>query len=35
MVRIPFSLVNAIDTVLMLMAFRDGYVHEGQWIKSI
>ena len=35
MVRISLSLVNMIDTVLMFTTFRDGYIHEGQWIKSI
>lgn len=35
MVRISLELVNAIDMMLMCIAFRDGYVHEGQWIEVI
>ena len=30
MVRMSLELVNTMDMILTLMAFRDGHVYEGQ-----
>ena len=30
MVRMSLKLVNTMDMILTLVAFRDGYVYEGQ-----
>ena len=31
MVRISLTLVNTMETMLIFMASRNGYIHEGQW----